>query len=523
MSEGMRRFPLRIVVIGGGIAGLAAAHRFQEIARERSQPLEVLLIEGSARPGGVVGTERREGFLLERGPDSFLTEKPYALDLCRRLGLAERLIGVRPSHGRSFLVRSGRLLPIPDGFQLLAPSRLRPFLGSPIFSWPGKLRMAMDWVLPPRRDDGDESLAAFVERRLGREALERMAQPLIAGIYGADPQSLSLRATMPRFFEMERAHGSVIRAIMAQRRARRVGGSGQATDRNTRGARRSAAGVSGTRYARLASLSEGMQALVDALVERLPEGALRLSTRVRELRPQQDGTWRIGVAGSSALRTVEQIEADAVCLALPACQAAALVEPFDAALADRLAAIPYVSSSTISLAYRRAEVPHPLDGSGFVVPATERRALLSCTFSSSKFAGRAPEGHVLLRGFLGASEIGAGDDATLLAAVRSDLRDLLGITAAPGFAVITRHRQARPQYTVGHLDRIAAIEAGIGRYPGLAVAGSAYRGAGVPDCVRSGEEAAERLLAVEAVEGVHNRSVAAENRKRESRWHAVET
>lgn len=481
MDERISRPARRIVVIGGGITGLAAAHRCLELARERAQPLDLRLLEGSGRLGGVTRTERRDGFLLESGPDSFITDKPWALDLCRRLGLEDRLIGTGPTHRRSFVVRNGKLLPVPEGFQLLAPSRLWPFITSPIFSWPGKLRMGLDWVLPPRRGEDDESLAGFVQRRLGREALERLAQPMIAGIYGADPHRLSLKATMPRFVAMEREHGSVIRAMVARRTSSLIPHPTSLT------------GVSGARYGLFVSFQAGMQTLVDALAFSLPPGAVRLSTQVRGLTPQENGTWRVELEEGSA-SAGEGVEANAVCLALPAHQAAALVTAFDPDLAARLTEIPYASAMTMNLAYRRTDVPHPLNGFGFVVPAIERRMLLGCTFSSVKFAGRAPEGHVLLRAFLAGSSALDRDDAAIEAAVRADLRDLLGITTAPLFTAAWRHPLAMAQYTVGHLDRVAAVGYPLGRHAGLALAGNAYRGIGIPDCVHSGEQAAERLM-----------------------------
>jgi oxygen-dependent protoporphyrinogen oxidase len=501
MNEPTSPHPRRIVVIGGGITGLAAAHRCLELARERAEPLELLLLEGSGHLGGVIRTKRRGGFLLEGGPDSFITDKPWALDLCRRLGLEDRLIGTGPTHRRSFVVRGGRLLPVPEGFQLLAPSRLGPFITTPIFSWPGKLRMALDWVLPPRREEGDESLAGFVQRRLGREALDRMAQPMIAGIYGADPQRLSLQATMPRFVEMERQHGSVIRAMMVRRKGMRDEGR-RTRDELVKGPSSSLiphpsslTGVSGARYGLFVSFRDGMQTLVDALVERLPAETARSSTDVRGLSPQAERRWRIELTGSNGESAGEVMEADAVCLALPAPRAAALVEPFDPELAASLAGIPYTSAMTMNLAYRRADIPHPLDGFGFVVPAIERRAILGCTFSSVKFPGRAPDDHALLRAFLAGSSLLDQDDAAIEAAVRADLRDLLGITTTPLFTTSSRHTQSMAQYNVGHLDRISAIESRLTRHAGLALAGNAYRGIGIPDCIRSGEQAAERLLA----------------------------
>jgi oxygen-dependent protoporphyrinogen oxidase len=490
MTEEFPRHPRRVLIIGGGITGLAAAHRFTELARERGLALDLCLVESGPRLGGVLRTKQRHGFLLEAGPDSFITQKPEALELCRRLGLESQVIGTDPSHRRSFVARGRRLLPVPEGFQMLAPSRLWPFVASPIFSWPGKLRVALDWILPARTESGDESLGQFVERRLGREALERMAQPMIAGVYGADPHNLSLQATLPRFQEMERRHGSVIRAMVAQARAG--------------GARNGNAGVSGARYGLFVTLQDGMQTLVDTLAGRLPSGSVHLGTSASHLSPQRDGIWRVRLTDPTGS---EEHVVDAVCLALPSHRASLLIEPFDPGLAARLAAIPYASVMTMNLAYRREDISHPLDGFGFVVPAIERRTLLGCTFSSVKFPGRAPEGHVLLRAFLSGSRMAHEEDAALVAAVRGDLRELLGVSQPPLFTSLCRKRQAMAQYTVGHLNRVAAIETAATHHPGLALAGNAYRGIGVPDCVRSGEQAAERLL--EALDAADRTSKAA--------------
>jgi oxygen-dependent protoporphyrinogen oxidase len=502
------RVPRRVVVVGGGITGLAAAHRLLEIARERSLPLELTLLEGSSRLGGVIGTERRDGFALEWGPDSFITDKPWALDLTRRLGLEGELIGTTSTHRRSFVVRNGRLLPVPEGFQLLAPSRLWPFVVSPIFSWPGKLRMGLDWFLPARREESDESLASFVERRLGREALERMAQPMIAGIYGADPRTLSLRATMPRFIEMERTHGSVIRGMVARRKGSGNHHRGTETRRRASGVpgeprpgndlkagtqQESAGGVSGARYSLFMSFRDGMQTLVDALVSRLPQECIRAGAFVSRLSRTSDGRWRITLGGRDA-EVGSTVEADAVCLALPSYAAGRLLEELDQSLAQELCGISYGSSATVNLAYRREAIPHSLDGFGFVAPAMERRSILGCTFSSVKFAGRAPAGHALLRAFLGGETLSEMNDDEAEAAVRADLKELLGVSTPPLFSLIRRQERAMAQYQVGHLDRVAAIQASAARYPGLALAGNAYQGIGIPDCVHSGELAAERLL-----------------------------
>lgn len=464
---------MRLIVVGGGLSGLAAAHRAVELARERGRPLELTLLEGSDRLGGTVQTERREGFLVECGPDSFLSEKPWALSLCRRLGLEDRLIGTDDRFRRVFVVFRGRLHPLPDGFQLLAPTRLGPFLASSLFSWPGKLRMACDLLLP-RGGHPDESLGSFVRRRLGREALERVAQPLVAGIYTADPDDLSLGATMPRFLEMERRERSVLLALW-------------------RAARRTPAlhaGTSGARWSLFVTFAEGMEELVRVLATRLPPGAVRLKERVVSV-AREDGAWRATTAGGAA------ITGDALILAPEAHQAARLVRYVDPGLSHLLEGIPYASSATVTLAYRRAEIRHPLDGFGFVVPQVERRPVFAGTFSSVKYPGRAPEGHVLLRVFVGGAlneSVLEADDAALVEIARAELGDLLGATRAPLFTRVARYPRAMPQYHVGHAVRAEAIERAMARHPGLRLAGAAYRGVGIADCVRSGEEAAEEVV-----------------------------
>jgi oxygen-dependent protoporphyrinogen oxidase len=471
----------RVVIVGGGVSGLAAAHRLVELQSE-DDPVEVVLLEASNRPGGTVRTHRREGFLIEGGPDSFISEKPEALALATRIGLAERVINTNEQHRRSFVVRGGRLRPTPEGFQLLAPSRMLPFLTTDIFTWRGKARMALDLLLPRRKGANgrdDESLAAFVRRRLGREALERMAQPMVGGIYTADPESLSLRATMPRFLEMERRDRSLILSMWkAGRRANEAARHGR--------------GASGARYSLFLSFDEGVQVLTDALAARLPSACVRLNTKVASLR-LEGGTRRWSLTTDSG----ETLEADAVCLALPAYAAARLLRDSDDALADELDVIPYASTATVNLAYERADVPHPLDGFGFVVPYVERRATLACTFSSVKFPSRAPVGRALLRAFVGGAlqpDMFELDEDRMVEAVRRDLRDLLGVEAAPIFAHVEKWPRSMAQYHLGHGARVARIRELSGRLPALALCGNAYEGAGLPDCVRGGESAADEIL-----------------------------
>jgi oxygen-dependent protoporphyrinogen oxidase len=464
----------RIVVIGGGIAGLAAAHRIVELNSERSSAIEVLLFEGSPRLGGAIATEQVGDFVIEGGPDSFITEKPAALRLCERLGLAPRLVSTQAAFQKIHVVRRGKLEALPEGFFLLAPTRLWPFLQTPLFSWGGKLRMAAELLLPRGQAD-DESLGAFVRRRFGDEALERIAQPLIGGIYASDPDQLSLAATMPRFRDMERQHRSVIRAMWSEQRRR---------------ARQRESG-SGARWSLFVTLAGGMQEMVDTIAQRLPEGATRLNAPVIELRAADKHQFTI-VLGDAAI-----IPADGVIVATPAFQTAKLVNSLANDAANELRQISYASTATVSLAYRSENFPKQPDSFGFVAPAIEQRKIMACTFSSLKYPGRAPQNHILLRAFVGGAlqpELFEVDDATMENNVKTELSGLLGVTAAPLFSRIRRYPFSMPQYHVGHSARIQRIEASLSSFPTLGLAGSAYHGVGIADCVRTGEAAAEKVF-----------------------------
>ncbi|MSP39011.1 MAG: protoporphyrinogen oxidase [Deltaproteobacteria bacterium] len=469
----------RVIVIGGGIAGLAAAHRLTELASAKSLSIDIKLLETSARLGGSIATERIGDFLIEAGPDSFITEKPWALRLCERIGLRSRLVSTQAANQKIFIVHGGKLVQLPEGFFLLAPTRLWPFLQTPLFSWAGKLRMASEIFLPRGASNDDESLGSFVRRRFGNEALERVAQPLVGGIYASDPDQLSLNATMPRFQEMERDKRSVIYAMWSAQRERAKSATSAETG-------------SGARWSLFVTLAGGMQELVDNLAQRLAPGTVRLNSAATELKRNTDNTWRVTVGGN------EIIEADAVILAAPAFRSGQLLESIDSNAANDLKNISYASTATVSLAYRRADFPQVPNSFGFVVPAIEKRKIMACTFSSLKYPGRAPDDCVLMRAFVGGSlqpELFSDDNQRMEQNVRDELAALLGIRAKPQFVRIWRHPNSMPQYHVGHDARIKRIEAALQSFPDLALAGSAYHGVGISDCVRTGEEAAEKVFA----------------------------
>ena len=475
--------PKKVLIIGGGISGLATAYRLTELARQGSFPLEITLLEAKPRLGGVIETSSREGFLLEGGPDSFISEKPAALELSRRLGIVQEVIGTNEKFRRSFIYKNGKLVRVPEGFYLIAPSQVGAFLQTPLLGWATKLRMGCELFIPKRPGGGDESVGSFVRRRFGETTLREIAQPMIGGIYTADPERLSLEATMPQFLEMERTYGSVIRGLFTRKKL---------------GKKNASQVASGPRYSLFLSYKEGMETLTRTIVSKLPEVRFKVSSPVTKIK--RSAGWEVMTQGG------EVIEADAVCVALPAQHAARLLTEFAPSLSRDLAAIPYESVATVNLAYRRQDIPHSLGGFGFVVPAFTRRKIVACSFSSVKFDGRAPEGMVLLRAFVGGAlhrEVYALEDDAMVRTVIEELRHSLGVEARPAFTSIRRYPQSMPQYQVGHLHHVASIRSQLDTLPGLYLAGNAYNGIGVPDCVKSAEFAAHSIVKHLGLELVH--------------------
>lgn len=459
----------RLTIIGGGITGLAAAWYFQQECAARGLNAECILVEASDRVGGKIQTERTGGFIIESGPDSFITEKPAALELCRELGIESQLLPSNQRQKRVYILCNGRLVPFPEGFRLTIPTRIRPFLATPLLSTRSKIRIFADLFIPARRDTTDESLASFIRRRFGQECLDRIAGPLLGGIFVSDPERLSMQATFPRLLELERRHGSLIRAVRAA--AKRAHGHSPKAMFN--------------------SLQIGMGELVEALVQRLRID-LRLLTPIKRVVALDGRIWIEPESGASW-------GSDAVILAVPANRAAPLVRDADPLLAEGLSKIRFVSTAVISLAFRLEDVTRvcPLDGYGVLVPEVEGHRVIAITWSSVKFENRAPQGHVLMRVFLGGyrDECAAREsDSALFDLAIRELRSVLGIHARPVLHRIHRWLDANPQYDVGHLDHVARLEALAGKWPGLYLAGSSYRGVGIPDCIESAKRAVQSVI-----------------------------
>jgi oxygen-dependent protoporphyrinogen oxidase len=456
----------RIAILGGGISGLAAAFALEE-QRRAGVNLQYMLFERSPHLGGVLRTEKVDGCVIEAGPDSFLTEKPWATELCKKLGIGGDLVGSNDAARKTYILVKGRLIEMPDGLMFLVPTKAIATAASPLFSPGMKLRMAREWFHPPHRASGDETVAAFVERHYGLEMVDRLADPLLSGVYGGDASQLSVRAVLPRFAEMEAKHGSLGRAMLAARKKAR----------------------SGAKPPLFTSLKGGMQQLVDALLAALPAEALHTNSPVIAVTPEDNG-WMVSAG-------LQSDHFDAVIVAVPTAAAAELLHMASPELAGELRGIPYSSSVTVALGYDRKVREALPPGFGFLVPRSEGKRMLAATFVHNKFPGRAPADRALLRCFLGGSrdeQVLELFDEEILRLTREELRQVLGLQAEPLFARVYRWKHSMAQYNVGHLERLERIENLRRGLTGLALAGNGYRGIGVPDCVRSGQQAASELL-----------------------------
>jgi len=455
----------RIAIIGGGVSGLSAAYSLEQQKKSGAE-IDYVVFESGPRFGGVIQTERFDDFVVEAGPDSFLTEKPWAGELCRELGLGDQLIPSNDAERRTHILVNGALVPLPDGLMFMVPTNLPATFFSRLFSWQTKLRMIREWFYRPSSDPSECTVAEFVERHYGREMVERVADPLLAGVYGGSADELSVTAVLPRFAEIEARQGSLGRAMVAARKLQRT-----------------------TPRPLFTSLKNGMQTMTEAIVARIPESARRLNTFVEVLKPES-GKWLVLSGGRTE-------EFDAVVLAAPAHTTAQLARSDLPQLASELDQINYSSSVTVALAYDEKVRNSLPKGFGFLVPRAERKHTLACTFVHQKFAGRAPANRALLRCFLGGSrdeQIMQASDQQIERIVYRELNEILGITAKPLFVRINRWHKSMAQYQLGHNARVERIHQLTLNIRGLALAGNAYGGIGIPDCIRSGTEAAAKIL-----------------------------
>jgi len=467
----------RVVIIGGGIAGLSAAYSLREHQKKGTE-FEILMLERKERLGGNISTEKTDGFIIEGGPDCFLSEKPWAMELCRRIGLEDRFLSTNDKMRKTFVLSGGRLHELPEGVILMIPTKILPLVTSTLISLPGKLRMAMEMFIPKRKTPGDESLGQFVRRRLGKEALDKIAEPLVAGVHAGDPETMSIRSSFPKFVQLEQEHGSLIRGMVKR----------MATMRK---APRPAS--SKKKVTMFMTLSGGLTEMVQTLAGLLKKaGNIEIRTGVAVAGVKKQGKhYEVAVPGE------DPIKADAVIIAAPAYVASALLKGLDPWISERLSTIPYVSTATVSIGFKKKDIKHPLNGFGFVVPKTEGRKIMAATWTSVKFSGRAPDDSVLIRCFVGGSknmELVDVSDAEMVKMVRSELKDIMGIDAEPVITRVFKWKNSMPQYTIGHDERIESMEEKLAKYPGLYLAGSAYHGIGIADSVRFSEVVAKKAL-----------------------------
>jgi len=461
----------KIIIIGGGIAGLAAAYRIQQEISEGS-PLECILVECGDRFGGKIVTEKSDGFVIERGPDSFISQKPAAIQLCQQLGIGDHLVSTNPKTPNTYVYTGGKLVTMPDGLSLMIPTKFLPFALTPLFSISGKIRMGLDLLIPRKVDKNDESLASFVRRRMGEEALRKMAEPMLAGIYASDPETMSIGSTFPMFVETERKYRSLILGMLARKKNMLLRASKRPK----------------SSFSLFMTLKDGLGEMVDAVINKSPDIQFQSGAGVKSI-TGNEGDWSV------QLDSGEEYKAQALILSTPAHITARLLQTVTPKAAKLLEQIKYVSTATVTIAYKKTGFSHPLNGFGFVVPKCEGRSILACTWTSSKFPHRAPEGYVMLRCYLGGAlqeDIAEKDEQTMLNLVKQDLQEIMSIKEEPVFCKVFHNRKSNVQYQVNHSERIDAIMHEL--QEGLFLAGSAYRGIGIPDCIQSGSQSAESAI-----------------------------
>ncbi len=466
----------KVAIIGGGISGLSAAYSFKKRASQEKN-FDYVLLEKLNRIGGTIITERVNGFLVEGGPDCFVSTKPQVIELANELGIGNRLLNSNEEKKGTFILSRGKLHELPEGLMTMVPSQLGPFLKTKLISWPGKLRIALDLVIPPKRTSNEESLSEFVRRRLGREVLEKIAEPLVGGVHAGDPDKMSLKSTFPRFIEMEEEYGSLIRGTLAMLKKAKETSGKTPSDLLKRPPRTF-----------FMSLHEGMQELTDTLLNGLDRDKVLTGNEVQRIVwDKKKNRFEISVGQG------ESFMADTVIVAVPAFAAARMVRELDELLAQKLSEIPYVDSATISLGFKNENLGVCPQGFGVVIPLAEKKRLMAATWSSNKWAFRAGEGFFLARGFVGGArnqEYVRLDDQSLLKLVQEELKGIAGINGQPEVVRIFRWGKGMAQYTVGHSQRVAEIETRASARPGFFLAGNAYHGVGLSDCIKSGKEAA---------------------------------
>lgn len=467
--------PLRFAVIGGGISGLTAAYRLTQLAPEA----EIELFEAGPGLGGVLSTQVTDPYLMELGADSFINKLPAAVELCHELGLEDRIIPTNLERRRALVLAGGKLHPVPAGFVQMRPQRISSMLTTPILSWKGKLRLLAErWISKAsglENSDYDESVASFATRRLGREVCERLVQPLLAGIYVADARKLSVAATMETAITAEREHGSLQKAVLAAQ-------SAESTSSN----------ASGARYGSFVTLKGGLAELVQTLAKQLQTATIHLNSPIESVTRGTSHRWSIRTLSGEFKEGF-----DGVVTALPAPRTADALQELDEELSQDLRSIPYASSAVVVFAYRREQIREPLEAFGIVVPEVEGRRIVAASFSSLKFPGRAPDDEVLIRVFLGGalqSELLDLTDEELIGVAQEEVTEILDISGSPLRSELVRWQEKMPQYHVGHLQIVSRIENRVAAIRGLELAGNAYRGVGIPQCVKSGDSAARRLV-----------------------------